>query len=292
MKEAYLNAIVDNLFAVHNGPVRYEAGVPVSFPFPSEKVVEDLLPLLRDVLFADYFRGHCAHDNVQEEMKHKLKRVTDQLTAQIHYGLSFEDPGKLSSKPGMREAKDIMMAFLDQLPAIREKLVKDAEAAYSGDPSCTNSYEPILCFPSVVALFRHRVAHALHELGVPLLPRMIAEIAHRRTAIDIHPAAKIGDYFFVDHGTGVVIGETCVIGDHVSLYHGVSLGAKNFPVDADCKAIKGQPRHPIIGNHVTIYMGAVLLGRITIGDHIVIGANVWVTRYVAPHSRIYEGECK
>ncbi len=257
MREQYLSQIVDDLFAVHDGPVKYQNGVPLSFPFPSESVVENLLPLLRDVLFADYFRGHCPSDNVQQEMKAMLKRVTDQLTAQIHYGLSFEDPAKLSSKPGMREAKEIMTAFLDQLPAIREQLVKDAHAAYTGDPSCTNPYEPILCFPSMVALFRYRVAHALHKLGVPLLPRMIAEIAHRRTAIDIHPGAEIGDYFFIDHGTGVVIGETCIIGDHVSLYHGVSLGAKNFPVDENGKAIKGQPRHPVVGNNVTIYMGAV-----------------------------------
>ena len=224
-------------------------------------------------------------ENVQALMQETLLEVADQLTAQIHYGLCFQDPDKIRGQEGICEAKSITEAFITQLPTLRDKLVKDAHAAYVGDPSCTNPFEPILCFPSMVVLYRYRVAHALHQLGVPLLPRIITEIAHRRTGVDIHPNAHIGEHFFIDHCTGVVIGETAVIGDHVKLYHGVTLGAKSFPLDADGKPMKGHPRHPVIGNYVTIYSGAVLLGRITVGDHAIIGGNAWITEDVPAHGK-------
>lgn len=285
MDKAFLGQIVDRLFSAHDGPVCYENGYRTSAPYPSEAVIEALLPRLRDVMFADYFQSAHYLENVQTLMQKMLLEIADQLTAQIHYGLCFQDPSKISGREGIAEAKGIAEAFIMQLPTLREKLVKDADAAYLGDPSCTNPFEPILCFPSMVVLYRYRVAHALHQLGVPLLPRIITEIAHGRTGVDIHPNAQIGEHFFIDHCTGVVIGETAIIGDHVKLYHGVTLGAKSFPLDTDGKPMKGHPRHPIIGNHVTIYSGAVLLGRITVGDHAIIGGNVWITEDVPAYGK-------
>ena len=288
MDKALLDHTVDQLFAAHNGPVRYQDGHRTSAPYPSETILEKLLPRLRDVMFADYFQSEHHRENVQVLMQNTLAEIADQLTAQIHYGLCFDDPTKSHCKTGLAEAKSITEAFIQQLPTIREQLVKDAHAAYIGDPSCTNPFEPIVCFPSMVVLYRYRVAHALHKLGVPLLPRIITEIAHRRTGVDIHPNAQIGEHFFIDHCTGVVIGETAILGDHVKLYHGVTLGAKSFPLDANGQPMKGHPRHPIIGNHVTLYAGAVLLGRITVGDHAVIGGNVWVTEDVPAHGKVYQ----
>lgn len=288
MDKVLLDHTVDQLFAAHNGPVRYQDGHRTSAPYPSETIIEKLLPRLRDVMFADYFQSGHHRENVQVLMQNTLAEIADQLTAQIHYGLCFEDPAKSNCKSGLAEAKNITEAFIQQLPTIREQLVKDAHAAYIGDPSCTNPFEPIVCFPSMVVLYRYRVAHALHKLGVPLLPRIITEIAHRRTGVDIHPSAQIGEHFFIDHCTGVVIGETAILGDHVKLYHGVTLGAKSFPLDANGQPMKGHPRHPIIGNHVTIYSGAVLLGRITVGDHAVIGGNVWVTEDVPAYGKVYQ----
>ena len=165
-------------------------------------------------------------------------------------------------------------------------LALDAVAAYEGDPAAPSPSEAIFCYPGVSALTSHRIAHELYLLDVPLIPRIISEHAHSRTGIDIHPGARIGEKFFIDHGTGVVIGETCVIGDRVRVYQGVTLGAKSFPLDDQGHPIKGIDRHPIIEEEVTIYSGATILGRVTIGKGSVIGGNVWLTRSVPPGSRI------
>jgi serine O-acetyltransferase len=170
--------------------------------------------------------------------------------------------------------------FIQQLPNIKEKLAKDVIAAYNGDPAAKNYAEVIFCYPSIDALTHYRVAHELVNLGVPLIPRIITEIAHSATGIDIHPGAKIGEYFFIDHGTGVVIGETTVIGNNVRIYQGVTLGAKSFPLDEHGEPIKGIPRHPIIEDNVTIYANATILGRITIKRGVVIGGNSWITQDV------------
>ncbi|MDE5555404.1 MAG: serine acetyltransferase, partial [Muribaculaceae bacterium] len=176
---------------------------------------------------------------------------------------------------------------IDTLPEIKRLLLTDVEAMYNNDPAVENFGEIILCYPVVQAMVHYRVAHALLKLGMPVIPRIITEIAHSDTGIDIHPGAQIGEYFSIDHGTGVVIGETCVIGNHVNLYQGVTLGAKNFSLDSNGRPVN-IPRHPIIEDNVTIYSNATVLGRITIGHDSIIGGNVWLTNSVPPGSRILQ----
>jgi serine O-acetyltransferase len=186
----------------------------------------------------------------------------------------------------VEEAERVTAAFIGRLPDIQSMLADDVNAAYLGDPAATSADEAIFSYPGLRAMTNFRVAHALWELGVPLLPRMITEYAHSVTGIDIHPGARIGRGIFIDHGTGVVIGETCRIGERVCIYQGVTLGAKSFPLDESGNPVKGVDRHPIIEDGVTIYAGATILGRVTIGQGSVIGGNVWLTRSVPPHSRI------
>ena len=182
----------------------------------------------------------------------------------------------------------MVTAFFDALPGIAETLETDVQAAYDGDPAARSSEEIMLAYPAFEAISIYRLAHCLYALKVPLLPRMMTEYAHRNTGIDIHPGATIGRYFFIDHGTGVVIGETCVIGEHVKLYQGVTLGAKSFEVDENGNPIKGIKRHPNIGDHVVIYAGATILGGQThIGEHTVIGGNVWLTGSVPAGQTVY-----
>lgn len=186
------------------------------------------------------------------------------------------------------EPQGVVRAFFESLPDIAETLETDIQAAYDGDPAARSKDEIMLAYPAFEAISIFRLAHRLYELGVPLLPRMMTEYAHQNTGIDIHPGATVGKYFFIDHGTGVVIGETCTIGEHVKLYQGVTLGAKSFEVDADGNPIKGIKRHPDIGNHVVIYAGATILGGKThIGDRCVIGGNVWLTHSVAEGQTVY-----
>ena len=189
--------------------------------------------------------------------------------------------------PG-RDAGKIVERFYEALPGVAETLETDVQAAYDGDPAAKSHEEIMLAYPGFEAISIFRLAHCLYELNVPLLPRMMTEYAHRNTGIDIHPGAEIGRYFFIDHGTGVVIGETCTIGDHVKLYQGVTLGAKSFEVDENGNPIKGIKRHPDIGSHVVIYAGATILGGQTrIGDNTTIGGNVWLTRSVPAGQTVY-----
>jgi serine O-acetyltransferase len=179
------------------------------------------------------------------------------------------------------------MGLLSKIPEVREFLSKDVEAAYEGDPAAGTNEEIIVCYPFVEAIATHRIAHELYSIGLPLVPRIMSEWAHQQTGIDIHPGAKIGSYFFIDHGTGVVIGETAEIGDHVKIYQGVTLGALSFPRDPDGKIVKGGKRHPTIEDRVTIYSGATILGGDTvIGEGSVIGANAWVTASVEPGTKV------
>lgn len=176
--------------------------------------------------------------------------------------------------------------FLLALPEIRRLLALDAEAAYEGDPAAVSRGETIFCYPSIRTMINYRVAHQLHKLEVPLIPRIITEMAHSETGIDIHPEAEIGERFFIDHGTGTVVGATCIIGNNVKLYQNVTLGAKSFPLNENGNPIKGIPRHPVIKDNVIIYSGATILGRVTIGENSVIGGNVWLTHSVPPNSKI------
>lgn len=185
------------------------------------------------------------------------------------------------------QTTSVIDGFLAAVPSIHVMLETDITAAYDGDPAANSREEIMLSYPGFEAISIHRMAHELYNMGVPILPRMMSEIAHAMTGIDIHPGATIGPYFFIDHGTGVVIGETATLGHHVKLYQGVTIGAKSFQVNEDGSLVKGNKRHPDIGNHVVIYAGATILGGATlIGDHCVIGGNVWLTRSVLPNRTV------
>jgi serine O-acetyltransferase len=190
------------------------------------------------------------------------------------------------------EARAIATGMAQALPEVRAALDKDVQAAFDGDPAALSLDEVLLCYPGIKAIAHHRIAHVLHQLGAPLLARTIAELAHSETGIDIHPGAKIGPSFFIDHGTGVVIGATTVIGERVRLYQAVTLGAKSFPTDESGHPLKGVPRHPIVEDDVVIYAGATILGRITIGRGSTIGGNVWLTRSVPPGSTISQAQVR
>jgi serine O-acetyltransferase len=196
----------------------------------------------------------------------------------------------LSGSAPAERAPETVRAFASRLPAVRELLASDVRAAYEGDPAATSPDEAILCYPGFTAVLYQRVAHELFLLGVPLIPRIITEEAHAETGIDIHPGARIGRSFFIDHGTGVVIGETAVLGERVRIYQGVTLGAKSFPLDEKGRPVKGIDRHPIVEDDVVIYAGATILGRVTIGKGSSIGGNVWLTKSVPPGTRITQGQ--
>ncbi|MBB6443978.1 serine O-acetyltransferase EpsC [Bacillus benzoevorans] len=186
------------------------------------------------------------------------------------------------------KATDIVIKLINKFPEIRQNLQTDIEAAYNGDPAAVTTEEILLSYPSIEAITIHRIAHELYEMHVPIIPRIMSEYSHQRTGIDIHPGAEIGHHFFIDHGTGVVIGETCTIGNHVKIYQGVTLGAKSFSLDEEGKPIKGLKRHPNIGDNVVIYAGATILGGdTTIGHDSVIGGNIWLTESVPPFSKVY-----
>ncbi|OPY13419.1 MAG: Serine acetyltransferase [Syntrophus sp. PtaB.Bin001] len=213
------------------------------------------------------------------------------LIDQIQKGLCFACRDDESCQPDCQEqAQFIVNRFLQRLPVIKQLLMTDAYAAYEGDPAASSLDEVIFCYPGLLALTNHRLAHELYKLSVPFIPRMIAEQAHSITGIDIHPGAQIGESFFIDHGAGVVIGETSIIGDKVRIYQGVTLGAKSFQRDENGMLIKGVPRHPILEDEVIVYSGATILGRVSIGRGSIIGGNVWLVDSVPPNSRITQAQ--
>ena len=231
-----------------------------------------LLELLRSILYPDVF------DELEEEhTAADLETMSRQQLLEVLRRV-YQEPPKY---------EDVADALFAKLPAIRETLETDIQAGYEGDPAATCPEEVMLAYPAFEAISIFRIAHELYLLKVPMLPRMMTEYAHSLTGIDIHPGATIGPYFFIDPGTGVVIGETTVIGEHVKLYQGVTLGAKSFAVQADGTLVKGNKRHPNIGSNVVIYAGATILGGDTyIGDNCVIGGNVWLTHSVEPGKRV------
>ena len=250
---------------------------------PSPQAIERVMELLKGALFPmrlgppelrpeteDFYVGHTLDAALQSlctqallELRHVAARGAGATDEEL-----------------LRDAQGRIGQFARSLPDIRRKLDTDVTAAWQGDPAARSVDEVLLCYPGVLAMIHHRVAHQLYRLDLPLLARLVAELAHSRTGIDIHPGATIGPAFFIDHGTGVVIGETAVIGERVRLYQNVTLGAKRFPVGEDGNLTKGLPRHPIVEDDVVIYAGATVLGRVTIGRGAVIGGNVWVTRDV------------
>lgn len=278
-----------------------------SLPMPSNVALEEFINLCRAVLFPGYFgNANITKHNLSFHIGVNVERMHHVLSAQIQAGLFFSKqqgalpahcvnpepltPLKVSE---IREKAQALSAdFIASLPAIRERLATDVEATFLGDPAACSLEEVIYCYPGIRAISNYRIAHRLLELGIPLIPRMITEMAHSETGIDIHPGATIGHHFAIDHGTGVVIGATAIIGNHVKLYQGVTLGARSFPLDELGNPIKGIPRHPIIEDNVIIYSNATILGRITIGKGATIGGNIWVTEDVAPEARILQSKAR
>ncbi len=260
-------------------------------PLPSYDVVISICEDLKEILYPGFRRREGLHrGNVMYHVGDLIDGLHDKLTIQICRALRHEagspcDPNEEHDFEAMGQAK--ALSFLGKLPELRATLAKDVQAAYDGDPACKSLDEVIFCYPGLEAVSVYRLAHILYELEIPFIPRMMTEWAHRRTGIDIHPGATIGEYFFIDHGTGVVIGETCEIGRHVKLYQGVTLGALSFPTDGDGNVVRGHKRHPTIEDGVVVYAQATILGgRTVIGTEAVIASNVWLTRSVAPRTTV------
>jgi serine O-acetyltransferase len=263
-------------------------------PLPSyEEIIEALLDL-KDILYPGYRRKVGLHSgNIVYHVGGLIDSLHDRLTVQIGRALQHEDRVTRKHRDCETgfdfEAKGQAMTleFLKRIPELRKTLATDVRAAFEGDPACQTTDEVVFCYPGFAATTVYRIAHLLLVLGVPFIPRMMTEWAHKQTGIDIHPGATIGEFFFIDHGTGVVIGETCEIGRHVKIYQGVTLGALSFPTDADGQLIRGHKRHPTIEDRVVIYANATVLGgRTVVGHDSVIGSSVWLTRSVSPHTTV------
>jgi serine O-acetyltransferase len=288
---ADIRDVVDQLAA--------EATLLTGFPggraiLPARDAVIQIVEDLRSVFFPGYF----GTSDVRAEAIHfyvgaTLERALHALEEQVRRAFAFFARHDYHQCAHCAEAsRHVTAEFLAHVPEIQRLVRSDVEAAYEGDPALKTRDEAIFAYPGLFAITNQRIAHRLHVLGVPLIPRIITEYAHTLTGIDIHPGARIGERFFIDHGTGVVVGETAVLGDRVRLYQGVTLGAKSFPLDEHGKPIKGIDRHPIVEDDVVIYSGATILGRIVIGKGSSIGGNVWLTQAVPPNSRITQAETR
>ena len=260
---------------------------------PSRKVLVGIADGLRAVLFPNRLGlPDLTDESVDYYVGHMLDVTLRDLLVQVRRELRFVSGVDAANNADREQAAAILRAFAQRLPHVRSLLESDIQAAYEGDPAARSIDEVLVCYPGITAITHYRLAHELHCLGAPLIARMISEIAHSATGIEIHPGAKIGGSFFIDHGTGVVIGETAIIGEHVRLYQAVTLGAKRFPVDEHGALVKGNLRHPIVEDDVVIYAGATILGRITIGRGSTIGGNVWLTRSVPPGSNISQAQTR
>ena len=264
----------------------------VEAPLPSVEQVKEIVRLAKTIIFPDYFNKRQPDETIRSYyIGVHLEELQRLLIKQIAHGLQFcENCDAIKTKQQVyEEAGRLTLEFIDTLPEIKRLLYTDVQAMFDSDPAAPNYGEVIFCYPVMNTMTHYRIAHKLHQLRVPVIPRIITELAHSKTGIDIHPGAQIGEYFAIDHGTGVVIGETSVIGNHVTLYQGVTLGAKSFKYD-EAGNILNVPRHPIIEDHVTVYSNASILGRITIGHHSTIGGNIWLTHDVPPYSRILQSK--
>jgi len=296
MKDNIMNRVVDALSApasYRNLCHEHNEGAPM----PSGEALKNIVNLVRSIIFPGYYgKSSINMATLKYHIGVGVEQLMSLLTQQIHAGLSFADYCGVAAYAAYnqqtiqtelnRMAADRAERFIAKLPELRRILATDVVAAFNGDPAAKNYGEIISCYPIIKELTIYRMAHELWLLDVPLIPRMLTEMAHSETGIDIHPGATIGEYFTIDHGTGVVIGETCIIGRNVKLYQGVTLGAKSFPLDADGNPIKGIPRHPILEDDVIVYSNASILGRITIGRGATIGGNIWVTQDVPAGANI------
>lgn len=273
-------------------------------PIPEFDSLVDMIQRLKAIVYPGFRSNESSPNRVLTELLSQLNQLHDILSRQIaiaiarHYeaceDLANSNCAAAAALPCEDRPSDILSysrqratEYLSRMPAIRASLMTDVEAAFLGDPACNNFDEVILCYPGLHAVTVYRLAHELHQLQVPFLPRMMTEWVHGETGVDIHPGATIGNHFFIDHGTGVVIGQTCVIGQHVKIYQGVTLGALSFPQDETGQLVRHAKRHPTIEDHVVIYANATVLGGdTTVGHHSVIGSSVWLTHSVAPHTTV------
>lgn len=283
-----LQEFVESLIETYDeGPIRGHHLEP-HMALPSRTAVIALLWKLFEAFFPGFVgKQYLTRSNVRFHTGALLDEVTEELRAQVFAAIRHDRP-ELSEDAARCNAfaEDAVIHLCEQLPRIRRRLMLDVIAGYEGDPAAKNYNEVVLSYPGLVAIATYRVAHELEQFGVPMLPRIMTEWAHSRTGIDIHPGAQIGERFFIDHGTGLVVGETSIIGNSVKLYQGVTLGALSFPKDERGKLIRGIRRHPRIGDHVVIYSGATILGDVTIGEGCVVGGNVWLTQSVPPHTKL------
>lgn len=260
---------------------------------PSRRILASVAEGLSAAMFPNRLgSSELADEGVDHYVGHTLNMTLRELMVQIQHELHYNSGLEALSDEDRAQSIAITQSFAKSLPEVRRLLESDIKAAYEGDPAARNVDEVLVCYPGIMAIMHYRLAHVLHGLGVPLIARMISEIAHSVTGIEIHPGAQIGGSFFIDHGTGVVIGETAIIGQNVRLYQAVTLGAKRFPVDENGALVKGNLRHPIVEDDVVIYAGATILGRITIGRGSTIGGNVWLTRSVPPGSNISQAQMR
>ena len=260
---------------------------------PSRKILMGVAEGLSAALFPNRLgASEFADEGIDYYVGHTLNMTLRELMVQIQHELHYNAGLEVLSNEDREQSIAITQAFAKRLPEVRSLLESDIIAAYEGDPAARNVDEVLVCYPGIMAITHYRLAHVLHGLGAPLIARMFSEIAHSVSGIEIHPGAQIGGRFFIDHGTGVVIGETAIIGQNVRLYQAVTLGAKRFPVDENGALVKGNLRHPIVEDDVVIYAGATILGRITIGRGSTIGGNVWLTRSVPPGSNISQAQMR
>jgi serine O-acetyltransferase len=273
---------------------RKELGPP---KLPARRALKEIIDGLATALYPNRLgSGDLTDDGIDFFVGHaldsSLRLLFNQIIRELRFRAEQRGDGSATREDLHHEAQTFINRFAEALPRIRDLLDSDLQAAFDGDPAAHSVDEVLVCYPGIAAVINHRLAHELHQLGLTLISRIIAEIAHSATGIDIHPGARIGKSFFIDHGTGVVIGETAIIGERVRLYQAVTLGAKRFPTDENGVLIKGNDRHPILEDDVVVYAGATILGRITIGKGSTIGGNLWVTRSVPPNSNITQAAPK
>lgn len=286
--EDQIAEIASRLQICSDCPLR-SGGQSGEMSLPERKAVHGVLDNIIAILFPGcHGYGSTVQGRVDAHLKAELARTAIILQEQVE--MAFEYDRLLAEEEReeydvRRRAKEAVQNLIESLPDIQNMLQDDIQAAYDGDPAANSLMEIMMSYPAVQAIATHRIAHHLYSRGVPLIPRIMSELSHSRTGIDIHPGARIGRFFFIDHGTGVVIGETSVIGDRVKIYQGVTLGAMSFPKDENGKPIKGVKRHPNVEDNVTIYAEATILGDVTIGAGSIIGGNIWLTHSVPPESR-------
>ncbi len=256
------------------------------YHLPAIDSLREIVELIKEIIFPGFFGKNQINEWTRPyNIGVNIEKLHSLLSQQINYVLHFftDQTNEVTSL----SESELSLTFIDRIPEIKRILYTDIKAMFTGDPAAKSYSEVIFCYPAIQAMIHYRVAHELLLMGIPIIPRIITELAHSATGIDIHPGAQIGEYFSIDHGTGVVIGETCIIGNHVSLYQGVTLGARSFTLDERGNPMN-VPRHPIIEDRVVIYSNSTILGRITIGHDSTIGGNIWQTSNVPPHSRILQ----